>query len=80
MAKARVSEALLETAVAGEDQQPLAVGIEPARGIHLGHINKVAQATPAASLLRRELTQNPVGLVQQQRRQVSLRFRASSTG
>ena len=80
MAKARVSEALLQTAVAGEDQQPLAVGIESTRGVHLGHINKVAQATPAASLLRRELTQNPVGLVQQQRRQVSLRFRASSTG
>ena len=42
VAKARVSEALLQSAVAGEDQQPLAVGIESARGIHLGHINKVA--------------------------------------
>ena len=71
---------LLQSAVAGEDQQPLAVGIESPRGVHLGHINKVAQATPPASLLRRELTQNPEGLVQKQRRQVSLRFRASSTG
>ena len=80
MAKAWVGEALLQATVAGEDQQPFAVGIESPRGVHLGHINKVAQATPPASLLRRELTQNPEGFVQQQRRQISLRFRASSTG
>ena len=74
MAKARIGEALLESAVAGEDQQAFAVGIESSRGVHLGHVNKVAQATPAASRFRRELTQKPVGLVQQQRRQVQRFF------
>ena len=80
MAKAWVGEALLQATVAGEDQKPLAVGVKTPSGVDLGHVNKVAQAPPTAPFLWRELTQDPKGFVQQQRRQVSSRSLASSTG
>lgn len=73
MAKAWLSEALLQATVAGQDQQPFAVGVKTASGIDLGHVNKVAQAPPTAPFLQRELTQDAKGFVKQQRR-VSCRF------
>lgn len=72
-----IGEPMLETAVVRQQQQPLAVGIEPAGRVDARHRNVVGQAGPAAGLVRAELAENPVGLVEQQGGQGRRRLRGS---
>ena len=65
VAKSRVGEALLQPAVVGEQQQPFAVGIEPPSSVNIWDWDPVGKASPAALSFRCELTQNPIGLMQQ---------------
>jgi len=62
---AGIGESLLQVAVAGEQQQAFAVGIEAAGSVDIRNVDEIGQAPPAASRLRRELAENPVGLVEQ---------------
>ena len=57
---------MLQRAVAGEQQQPLAIGIQTPSGIDAFDRHKRGQAVPTAAYFRRELAQDPVGLVKQQ--------------
>jgi len=66
MAKAGVGEPLLQPAVAGEQQQAFAVGIEAARRIDLWNRDEISKASPAATRFWGELAQNPIGLVEEQ--------------
>jgi len=66
MAKAWVGKPLLQPAVTGKQQQPFAIGIQTAGRIHLRNRDEISQALPAAASFWRELTQNPVGLVEEQ--------------
>jgi hypothetical protein len=66
MAKAWVGEPLLQSAVAGEEQEPFAVGIQATSRIHLWNGDEIRQAPPAAARFRRELAQHSVGLVEEQ--------------
>ena len=68
VAKAWVGELMLQLAIAGEQQQPLAIGIQAPSGINAFDRNEGGQAVPTASLFRGELAQYPVGLVKQQSR------------
>lgn len=61
-----VGEAMLQPAVGGEQQQPFTVGVEAPGGVDAGVIDPVGQATPAAAGLPAELTENPVGLVEEE--------------
>ncbi|MPN58516.1 hypothetical protein SDC9_206221 [bioreactor metagenome] len=61
---ARVGNAGLQLAVIGQQQQALAVGIEPASHIDTGHIDPVLKALPLA--LGRELAEHSIGLVKAQ--------------
>jgi len=62
----RIRQTLLQTAIAGEQQQAFAVGIKTAGGVNVGHRDVISEATPAAARFGRELAQHPVGLVEQQ--------------
>ena len=73
VAPGRIGEALLQTAVAGEQQQAFAVGIEAAGGVDVRDRDVIGQATPAAARFRCELAEHPVGLVEQQGGQRRLR-------
>ena len=66
VAKAWVGELMLQLAVAGEQQQPLAIGIQAPSGIDAFDRNEGGQAVPTAARFRGELAQHPVGLVKQQ--------------
>ena len=66
MAKARVGEPLLQPAVACEQQQPFAVGIQASGRIDPWDIDEISQASPAAARFRGELAQHPIGLVEEQ--------------
>ena len=59
----RIGDALLEQAVVGEDEQALAVGIEPAGGIHAGHRQALGQGALAG--LAGELAEHVEGLVEE---------------
>ena len=61
-----IGEGLLQAAIAGEQQQPLAVGVESAGGVDVGAGDPGGQAIPGAAGFRRELAQHAVGLVEQQ--------------
>ena len=63
--KSRIGEALLQSAVVGEQQQPFTVGIEPPSSVNIWDWDPFSKASPAALSFRCELTQNPIGLVQQ---------------
>jgi hypothetical protein len=60
-----VGEALLQATLVGEQQQALAISIQPTRGIHAREVDEIGQAAPATAGFRRELAENPVGLVEQ---------------
>ncbi len=60
----RLGEARLQLAVVGEQQEPLAVAIEPACGIDAGLGDVILEGL--AARLVGELTEHHVGLVQQQ--------------
>lgn len=68
---ARIGEAMLQSSIGGQQQQALAVGIEPTGGIDSGDGNVGGQGLPATAGLRAELAENAVGLVEQDRRQGS---------
>ena len=55
MAKAGVGEALLQAAIAGQQQQSLAIGIEPAGGINLRNRDELRQTNPVTAGFWREL-------------------------
>ena len=55
VAKAGVGEALLQAAIAGQQQQSLAIGIEPAGGINLRNRDELRQTTPVTAGFWREL-------------------------
>jgi hypothetical protein len=71
MAKTWVCEPLLQPAVAGEQQQPFAVGIQTACRIDLWNRDEISQASPAAARFWGELAQHPVGLVEEKAGQES---------
>ena len=66
MAEARIGEALLQPTVIGEQQQAFAVGIEAPSSVNIGNGDPLSETSPATLRFRCELTQNPVGLVEQQ--------------
>lgn len=55
----------LQLAVVGEGEQPLAVGVEPAGGIHARDGHELLER--AVSALGRELADDPVRFVQEQK-------------
>jgi hypothetical protein len=59
----RIGDLRLQLAVVGQDQQPLAVGIEPAGNINILDRNELIQRPPLA--LRGELAEDAVGLVEE---------------
>jgi hypothetical protein len=61
---ARIAEAGLQRAMISEQQQSLAVMVEPARGINAGHRNEIGERHAAGD--GTELAQDPVRLVEQQ--------------
>lgn len=62
----RIGEPLLQSPVAGEQQQPLAVGIQPPSRIDPGDLDVIRQAPPSAAVLRCELTEDAEGLVKKE--------------
>ena len=64
--EARIGEPLLQATLIAQQQQPLAVGIQPTCGVDARNIDEFSQASPAACRFRGELTEDPVGLVEQQ--------------
>ena len=66
VAKAGVGEPLLQSSIAGKQQEAFAVGIQPTSGIDIRNLDEISQAAPGASSFRGELAQDPVGLVEQQ--------------
>ena len=79
VAKTWVGESLLQASMAGQQEQTFTVCIQTTRCVDLGHIDELGQTPPAAVRLGSELTQHPIGLVQQQGGQVNRRFRGLST-
>ena len=65
MAPGGIGQPLLQSSVAGQQQQAFAIGIQPPRCIDTGNLDVIGQATPATALFRGELTENAVGLVEQ---------------
>ena len=65
-----IGDPRLEPAVVGEQEQPLAVEIEAARGIDAGHVEMVGQcrAALANGAVVGELAENAVRLVEQDQR------------
>jgi hypothetical protein len=61
---ARIAQAGLQRSVVGEQQQALAVVVEPPRGIDAGHRNEIGERHATGD--RAELAQDPIGLVEQQ--------------
>jgi hypothetical protein len=66
MAETRIGEALLKATLISQQQKTFAVCVQSSCGINLRHIDELSQTTPAASCLRGELTEDAVGLVEQQ--------------
>ena len=66
VAETWIGQALLESALVGEQQQAFAVGIQSSRGVDPGNVDQISQAAPTAPRFRRELTEVAVGLVKQQ--------------
>ena len=58
----RVGDAGLQRAVAGQQQQALAVGIEPARRMHAGQVDELLEPAPAP--LGRELAEHAIGFME----------------
>ena len=73
MSTGRIGEPLLKTAVVRQQQQTFAVSIEPARRIDPWNIDEAGEVIPVAAWLWRELTEHPVGLVEQNGCQWSVR-------
>jgi hypothetical protein len=69
VAPARISEALLQSAPVGEQQQPLAVGIETPDGVDPRLVDEGGKGEPAAAGFQRELAEDPKGFVEKQRGQ-----------
>ena len=63
VAKEWVGQLMLQLAVAGEQQQPLAISIQAPSGIDAFDRNEGGQAVPTAARFRAELAQHSVGLV-----------------
>jgi hypothetical protein len=59
----RVGDLRLQLAVVGQDQQPFAVGIEPAGNIDALDRDELIERPPLA--FRRELAEDAVGLVEE---------------
>ena len=55
MVPAAATLGLLQAAIAGQQQQSLAIGIEPAGGINLRNRDELRQTTPVTAGLWREL-------------------------
>ena len=66
MAPGGIGQPLLQSSVAGQQQQAFAIGIQPPRCIDTGNLDVMGQATPATALFGGELTENAVGLVEQE--------------
>ena len=66
MAPGGIGQPLLQSSVAGQQQQAFAIGIQPPRCIDTGNLDVIGQATPATALFGGELTENAVGLVEQE--------------
>ena len=76
MAPGGIGQPLLQSSVAGQQQQAFAIGIQPPRCIDTGNLDVIGQATPATALFGGELTENAVGLVKEKGRQKPARCSA----
>ena len=65
VAPAGVGQPLLETTPIRQQEKSLAVGIQPAGWIDMGHVDVIRESLPVTSGLRGELAEHPVGLVEQ---------------
>ena len=61
MGEFRITQAVLQRPVAGKQQQPLAIGVQPSHGVHVRHIHVWRKRALAG-----ELAQHVVGLIEQQ--------------
>src|SRR5690606_41754947 len=59
----RMGDTVLQPAVVGEQQQPLAVVVQPPGRIHVGYVDAVLQRELVA--LRAELGQHPEGFIEE---------------
>ena len=71
-----VGQPLLQSPVAGQQEQAFAVRVQAARGVDPGDIDVIGEAAPAAPLFRGELTEDAVGLVKEKGRQKPARCSA----
>lgn len=65
MAPTWMAQASLQGTVGGQDKKPLTVCVKPARGVNPWNGQNLGKSAPAAVRLWSELTEDPIGLVQQ---------------
>jgi len=66
MAPAGIGESVLQPAIAGEQQQAFAIGIEAARRVHLSLRDPVGQAAPGTAGFTAELAKHAIRLVKEE--------------
>jgi hypothetical protein len=63
----------LQSALGGKNQQSLAIGVQPPHRVNFWSGDEFREGAPATSRLRGELAKHPIGLVEQEGCQGSLR-------